>query len=108
MAASAPLSATPMAKARYTQLQSTRSTALNRARQNSSLTIPGLVPEDGQDANTAFQQPYQSLGARAVNNLAAWLLVTLFPPDQHFFRMSIHEDTAEELGSGLADAKTAL
>lgn len=108
MATAAPLSATPMAKARYTQLQSTRSTALNRARQNSTLTIPGLVPEDGQDYNTAFSQPYQSLGARAVNNLAAWLLVTLFPPDQHFFRISIHEDVADELGEGLADAKTAL
>lgn len=108
MTATASLSATPMAKARYTQLQGTRSTALTRARQNSSLTIPGLVPEDGQDSNTTFSQPYQSLGARATNNLAAWLLVTLFPPDQHFFRLSIHEDTAEELGSGLADAKTAL
>lgn len=98
----------PAAKARYTQLQGSRSTALSRARQNSTLTIPGLVPEDGQDSNTAFSQPYQSLGARAVNNLAAWLLVTLFPPDQHFFRINIHEDVAEELGTGLADAKTAL
>lgn len=106
--ATAPLSATPMAKARYTQLSNTRSTALNRARQNSDLTIPGIIPADGQDANASFSQPYQSLGARAVNNLAAWLLVTLFPPDQHFFRMNIHEDTATELGTGLADAKTAL
>lgn len=96
------------AKMRYQQLANTRSTPLERARQNSSLTIPGLVPADGQDSNTTFSQPYQSLGARAVNNLSAWLLVTLFPPDQQFFRMSIHEDVAEELGSGLADAKTAL
>lgn len=99
---------TPQAKARYTQLSGARRTSLDRGRQNASLTIPGLVPEDGQSASTSFSQPYQSLGARAVNNLAAWLLVTLFPPDQHFFRMSIHEDTAEELGSGLADVKTAL
>jgi hypothetical protein len=97
-----------MAKARYTQLSGNRRTALDRARQNSTLTIPGLVPEDGQDSGASFSQPYQSLGARAVNNLSAWLLVTLFPPDQHFFRMSIHEDTADELGSGLSEVKAAL
>lgn len=96
------------AKARYTQLSQARNTALERARANSKLTIPGLVPDDGQDSNATFEQPYQSLGARCVNNLAAWLLVTLFPPDSHFARMSIHEDTAEELGESLTTVKTAL
>jgi hypothetical protein len=100
---------TPVAKQRYAQLQSSRDSALRRARQNSRLTIPGLVPEDGQDSNTSFDQPYQSLGARAVNNLAAWLLVTLFPPDQHFFRFQVHEDTADQLGAGsLSEVKAAL
>lgn len=96
------------AKARYEQLKSNRNTALNRARTNSKLTIPGIVPEDGQDAGASFEQPYQSLGARAVNNLSAWLLVTLFPPDQQFFRLSIHEDTAQELGTALSEAENAL
>lgn len=99
---------TPQAKARYTQLSGARRTSLDRARTNSGLTIPGIVPDDGQDSGASFSQPYQSLGARAVNNLAAWLLVTLFPPDQHFFRMSIHEDTADELGTELSEVKTAL
>lgn len=100
---------TPMAKNRYSQLMTSRDTALRRARQNSKLTIPGLIPDDGQDSNTSFDQPYQSLGARAVNNLAAWLLVTLFPPDQHFFRFQVHEDTADELGAGsLSEVKAAL
>ena len=99
---------TPEAKNRYNQLMTSRDTALRRARQNSKLTIPGLVPEDGQDSNASFDQPYQSLGARAVNNLAAWLLVTLFPPDQHFFRFQVHEDTADELGGSLSEVKTAL
>src|SRR3546814_5992590 len=49
-----------------------------------------------------------SSGARCVNNLAAWLLVSLFPPDQHFARMSIHEDVAAELGTNLSTAKEAL
>lgn len=99
---------TVSAKLRYTQLSQPRNTVLERARSNSELTIPGLVPVDGQDANTAFSQPYQSLGARCVNNLAAWLLVTLFPPDQSFARLSIHEDTAAELGENLSVVREAL
>lgn len=99
---------TPKAKERYEQLRTGRLTALRRARENSNLTIPGLIPEEGQDGSSGFSQPYQSLGARGVNNLAAWLLVTQFPPDQQFARLSIHEDTAEELGENLADVKTAL
>lgn len=99
---------TPMAAKRYGELKGQRQAVLERARNNSDLTIPGLIPQDGQDANATFSQPYQSLGARAVNNLASWLLVTLFPPDQHFFRINIHEDTAEELGSQQSEVKTAL
>lgn len=98
----------PTARQRYNELTSARTTALQRARDNADLTIPGLIPRDGQDANSSFSQPYQSLGARAVNNLASWLLVTLFPPDQHFFRLSIHEDTADELGADLAVIKAGL
>nr|WP_294850047.1 portal protein [uncultured Sphingomonas sp.] len=96
------------AKARYTQLTQSRNTALERARANSKLTIPGLVPDDGQDANASFSQPYQSLGARAVNNLASILLITLFPPDQHFFRLNVHEDTAADLGDDLTTIKQGL
>ncbi|HEY0623171.1 portal protein [Sphingomonas sp.] len=99
---------TPRAKQRYSQLSNARTTPLDRARKNSSLTIPGLVPENGQDAGTAFEQPYQSLGSRCVNNLAAWMLVTLFPPDQHMARLSVHEDTAAELGEGLAKVTEGL
>ncbi|EQB10415.1 portal protein [Novosphingobium lindaniclasticum] len=97
-----------VAKSRFTQLTSSRQSALERARSNSKLTIPGLVPDDGQDSNASFEQPYQSLGARCINNLAAWLLVTLFPPDQHFARLSVHEDTAAELGENLSTVKEAL
>lgn len=99
---------TPMAKARYEKLKQGRNTVLERARKNSELTIPGLVPADGQDSSSAFSQPYQSLGARCVNNLAAWLLITQLPPDTPFARMRIHEDTAEELGESLTDVKAAL
>lgn len=89
-------------------LRSGRTTILDRARRNSELTIPGLVPADGQDGSTSFNQPYQSLGARCVNNLASWMLVTQFPPDSPFARISVHEDTAQELGERLSEVQTAL
>jgi hypothetical protein len=98
----------PVAKKRYETLKGTRNTVLDRARKNANLTIPGLVPDNAQDASSPFSQPYQSLGARCVNNLASWLLVTLFPPDQPFARISVHEDVAEELGESLEDVKVAL
>lgn len=98
----------PVAKARYETLKSGRNTILERARRNSDLTIPGLIPTDGQSSSTSFSQPYQSLGARCVNNLAAWMLVTQFPPDSPFARISVHEDTAAELGERLSEVQTAL
>ena len=98
----------PVAKTRYNTLTTGRNTVLERARTNSDITIPGLIPAAGQDSNASFSQPYQSLGARCVNNLAAWLLVTLFPPDQALARLSIHEDTADELGENLSVVKEAL
>ena len=99
---------TPRAKARYEQLKAGRNTILERGRKNSDLTIPGLIPADGQNSDTSFSQPYQSLGARCVNNLAAWMLVTQFPPDSPFARISVHEDTAQELGNKLSEVETAL
>jgi len=99
---------TPVAKTRYETLKGGRNTPLERARRNSELTIPGLIPADGQDSSTSFSQPYQSLGARCVNNLSAWMLVTQFPPDAPFARISVHEDTAAELGERLSEVRTAL
>lgn len=96
------------AASRYQALTSARNTALSRARDNSALTIPGLVPKDGQDSNSTFDQPFQSLGARGVNNLASWLLVTQFQPDTPFFRLDVHEDTAAELGSKLTKVREGL
>lgn len=98
----------PGAKRRYESLKSGRTTILDRARKNSDLTIPGLVPTEAQSGTTGFSQPYQSLGARCVNNLASWMLVTQFPPDAPFARISIHEDTAAELGERLSEVQTAL
>lgn len=94
------------AKARFHALQTKREPFLQRAREASKLTIPSLIPEQGTSAVTKFVQAYQSFGARAVNNLAAKLLLALFPPNTPYFRLKPDkkvEQTLAEAGAG--DAK---
>ena len=79
---------------RYAQLESLRHPYLHRARRAAELTIPMLVPKDGSSSSTEFANPFQSVGARGVNNLASKLLLALLPPNSPFFRMQIDEPTA--------------
>lgn len=101
---------TPRGKAaqRYTVLAAARETVLDRARKASGLTIPGLVPEEGQNEHYSFSQPYQSIGARCVSHLTSALLLALFPAGIPFFRLNIDEKIVAELGAGVADANQAL
>lgn len=96
------------ARSRYTALMVGRTSVLDRAREASRLTIPGLIPEDGQDNHTIHSQPYQSLGARGTNNLAAKVLMTTLPPDTSFLRLELDEDTAAEMGAKMGEVRTKL
>lgn len=91
----------PRAASLYTTLSAARQTVLDRARKASSLTIPGLIPEEGQNEHTSFEQPYQSLGARCVSHLSSALLLALFPPGLPFYRLNVDEETATSLGEDL-------
>lgn len=84
-------------KGRYTQLETLRSPALTRAREAAILTIPALVPPEGFNGATKLYTPYQGLGARGVNNLAAKLLLALLPPNSPFFRLMISDQAMAEL-----------
>jgi hypothetical protein len=84
-------------KSRYSVLKSCRDPYLMRARECALFTIPMLVPPEGANNATKYPTPYQSLGARGVNNLAAKLLLTLLPPNSPFFRLSVDDFTLEKL-----------
>lgn len=92
----------------YTLLEAGRQTVLERARKSSDLTIPGLIPIDGQNEHATFTQPYQSLGARCVSHLSSALLLALFPPNLPFFRLNIDELTAKGLGDDLGKTQGQL
>lgn len=85
------------AASRYATLESKRDPYLVRARDAAKLTIPSLMPPIGSSGTTEFPAPYQSMGARGVNNLASKLLLALLPPNSPFFRLNLGEDKAAEV-----------
>jgi hypothetical protein len=78
---------------------------LARARDCAKITIPQLLPPQGSSQNTKFNTPWQSLGARGVNNLASKLILALFPPNQAFFRLKLDDMVVANLSQD-ASAKT--
>lgn len=84
------------AKRLYEQLTADRQRSLDVARRASELTIPSLLPPDGATNSTTLPSPYQSIGAYGVNNLAAKLLLALYPPGNAFFRYLLPEAISEE------------
>ncbi len=72
---------------------------MDRARRAAQLTIPHLFPPDGAASGTEeFPDPYQSTGARGVNNLASKLLLTLLPPGAPFFRFIVDKESLQVSG----------
>ena len=65
---------------RFKKLDGDRSTILTTARDCSVLTISSVLPPDGHKEGDVLPTPYQSVGARLVNNLASKLLMTMLPP----------------------------
>lgn len=91
---SAAVTAAPEGKiaARYKRLETFRDPFLARAREAAKYTIPSLMPPLGFTTTTLLPTPFQSIGARGVNNLASKLLLALFPPNSPFFRLKIEAD----------------
>lgn len=85
------------AAGRYEALKKYREPYLKRAREAAELTVPHLMPAEGDTGNDPLYQPYQSLGARGVRNLASKLLITTLPPTNSFFKYQLDDLMVEEL-----------
>lgn len=83
----------------YDRLVASRDPYLNRARDCALLTLPQVFPKDGSNGTNTFYRPYQSIGARGVNNLANKLLLSLLPPNTPFFKLSADDKTIAELSN---------
>jgi hypothetical protein len=82
--------------AKFNKLDGERSTVLKRARECAELTIPALMPPQGHSESSDLPTPYQSFGARATNNLASKLILTLFPPNDPFFRLAVDDQVLKD------------
>lgn len=87
-------------RSKYERLESDRFVFLQRARQCAELTLPTLVPPLGHNKTTKFITPWQGIGARGVNNLAAKILLALLPPNAPFFKLSLDDFTIGNLAQG--------
>jgi len=99
------------AKGLYSLLEPKRSPFLRRARDASKITIPSLMPEEGHGGSSKLKTPFQSLGARGVNNLSSKLLMALMPPNAPFFRLRVDNPEikeAAEQSDAVADLDKAL
>jgi len=106
-------------KTRWSKLDSERSAVVDRAKACVELTIPSLLVDATHTEDTRLATPYQSLGARAVNNLASKLLLSLLPPNAPFFRFipdkiammemeQARAGAAAQVNEQLADIERAL
>tara|TARA_R100001463_G_scaffold48735_1_gene98102 strand:+ start:42 stop:1574 length:1533 start_codon:yes stop_codon:yes gene_type:complete len=81
----------------YSKCESQRSPFLERGRDSSRLTVPTILPDEGKTGSQKFVTPYQSLGARGVNNLSSALLLSLLPPNSPFFRLVLDKREKDKL-----------
>ena len=85
------------AKERYSQLASGRSQFLDTAVECSELTLPYLITrDDNYKGRRSLQQPWQSVGAKAVVTLAAKLMLATLPPQTSFFKLQVRDDKLGE------------
>lgn len=79
------------ALSRYHALSADRQQFLDSARECAKLTLPYLIVESGQTKGGQLPIPWQSVGAKGVNVLAAKLMLSLFPVNTSFFKLQIND-----------------
>lgn len=92
-------------KSKYQMMETFRDAYLQRARDCSRLTLPHLMTDDGDQSAQRLPTPYQSVGARGVNNLASALLLSLLPPNAPFFRFVLDSKAQAKLMALSPNAK---
>ena len=85
------------AKEVYDRLSQDRDNYTQRAEKCATYTIPQLFPKESDDGGTSYETPYNSVGARGLNNLASKLLLSLLPPGQPFFRLGLDQESTQKL-----------
>lgn len=90
----------------WDKLSSVKNPVITRGEDCAKLTIPSVFPSENFDDASINEDVYQSLGARAVLNLSAKFMQTLFPTTSTFFKLMPTKDFEEQILAG--QDKTAL
>ena len=90
------------ARSRYAKLEGDRRPYTDRAEKCAKYTIPMAFPKATDSSSTNYDTPYQSIGARGVNNLTNKLMLALFPPNAPFFRLALGDEIENALGDDSA------
>lgn len=88
------------AQARYEALRSDREEYLETARTCAKLTLPYLLTDEGHASGEPLYMPWQSVGAKGVNVLAAKLMLSLFPLNTSFFKLQINDIELNKVSNG--------
>jgi hypothetical protein len=84
-------------KGEYFIASAKRESVLTRAERYAGWTVPSVFPDEVDSRDEEFQNDYQSVGARAVNNLANKIMMALFQPSRPFFRLTLTTEQEEEI-----------
>ena len=96
------------ASAEYKKMEDSRQPFHTRAKDASKLTIAQMYPDSDDTASTNYPTPYQSLGARGVNNLANKMILSLFPPATAFFKLGVNPLAKKQSGVSDGDMQNAM
>lgn len=97
------------AKKTYNRLKNDRQPYIQRAIDCAKVTIPSLFPAENDDKSKNYDTPYQSVGARGINNLASKLILALMPPNSTFFRLGMSDEVLSEyMAQGQEDTKAQV
>lgn len=78
----------------YSKMEADRTPYIEDGIKCAELTIPSLFPRQ-MDGHAKLPTPYQSVGARGVNNLAAKLMLAVLPANTPLFRLKIEDEVLE-------------
>lgn len=98
-------------ESQYTGMKGKRETFYSRAQRLTKLTLPALFndSESTNDQGQGYtQNGWQSLGAQGHNHLANKLVMTWFPPQRSFFRLTFTDDAKAALyDAGINESQLA-
>lgn len=94
---------------RYNHLDGKRKAILSNCEDYAAWTLPYIFPsgDPGSSSNVELQLSKDSIGAKAVNNLANKVAMVLFPEQRLFFRLRLDSDGRRALANASAEAAAA-